>query len=170
LTAGSPNLGGPIATAGGLVFTAAAMDDHIRAFDIESGKELWKHALPAGGQATPMTYRVDGRQYVVIAAGGHGKLGTTPGDFVLAFARPWGTLGEEKVGADAPLLGRGPGRGPPGRSEPVRPRVPVRPSLDRGLRRRLLPRRPRRSRGRGRVRLRGGHRGPAAAWPPGRSH
>jgi quinoprotein glucose dehydrogenase len=88
LTAGSPNLGGPIATAGGLVFTAAAMDDHIRAFDVESGKELWKHALPAGGQATPMTYRVDGRQYVVIAAGGHGKLGTTPGDFVLAFALP----------------------------------------------------------------------------------
>ena len=88
LTAGSPNLGGPIATAGGLVFTAAAMDDYLRAFDVESGKELWKHALPAGGQATPMTYRVDGRQYVVIAAGGHGKLGTTPGDYVLAFALP----------------------------------------------------------------------------------
>jgi quinoprotein glucose dehydrogenase len=88
LTAGSPNLGGPIVTAGGLVFTAAAMDDYIRAFDVESGKELWKHELPAGGQATPMTYRADGRQYVVIAAGGHGKLGTTMGDSVVAFTLP----------------------------------------------------------------------------------
>ena len=88
LTAGSPNLGGPIVTAGGLVFTAAAMDDYVRAFDVESGKELWKHELPAGGQATPMTYRADGRQYVVIAAGGHGKLGTTMGDSVVAFTLP----------------------------------------------------------------------------------
>jgi quinoprotein glucose dehydrogenase len=88
LTAGSPNLGGPIVTAGGLVFTAAAMDDYVRAFDVESGKELWKHELPAGGQATPMTYRADGRQYVVIAAGGHGKFGTTMGDSVVAFTLP----------------------------------------------------------------------------------
>ena len=85
---GSINLGGPIITAGGLVFTSAAMDLYFRAFDIESGKELWKYALPAGGQATPMTYTLDGKQYVVIAAGGHGKLVTKQGDYVLAFALP----------------------------------------------------------------------------------
>ena len=85
---GSPNFGGPVATAGGLVFTAASMDNVLRAFDSETGRELWKYDLPAGGQATPMTYRLDGRQYLVIAAGGHGKLGTTPGDYVLAFTLP----------------------------------------------------------------------------------
>jgi quinoprotein glucose dehydrogenase len=85
---GTPNLGGPIATAGGLVFTASAMDNHFRAFDADTGRELWAFALPAGGQATPMTYDVDGRQYLVIAVGGHGKLGTTLGDYVLAFALP----------------------------------------------------------------------------------
>jgi quinoprotein glucose dehydrogenase len=82
---GSINLGGPMITAGGLVFTSAAMDSYFRAFDIESGKELWRYELPAGGQATPMTYTLDGKQYVVIAAGGHGKLGTKQGDYVLAF-------------------------------------------------------------------------------------
>jgi quinoprotein glucose dehydrogenase len=85
---GSVNLGGPITTAGGLVFTSAAMDLYLRAFDIESGKELWKHQLPAGGQATPMTYVFSGKQYLVIAAGGHGKLGTKQGDYVLAFTLP----------------------------------------------------------------------------------
>jgi quinoprotein glucose dehydrogenase len=85
---GSINLGGPMVTAGGLVFTSAAMDSYFRAFDIESGKELWKYELPAGGQATPMTYTLNGKQYVVIAAGGHGKLGTKQGDYVLAFALP----------------------------------------------------------------------------------
>ena len=88
LDSGSPNLGGPIATAGGLVFTAASMDNHLRAFDSDTGRELWKYELPAGGQATPMTYRVDGRQYLVIAAGGHGKLGTKLGDYVVAFTLP----------------------------------------------------------------------------------
>jgi quinoprotein glucose dehydrogenase len=75
-------------TAGGLVFIAAAMDDYLRAFDVETGAELWKSRLPAGGQATPMTYRLrpDGRQFVVIAAGGHGKLGTKLGDALVAFA------------------------------------------------------------------------------------
>jgi quinoprotein glucose dehydrogenase len=82
---GTINLGGPIMTAGGLVFTAAAMDNFIRAFDSESGKELWSFELPAGGLATPMTYGVNGKQYLVIAAGGHGKLGTKQGDYVLAF-------------------------------------------------------------------------------------
>jgi quinoprotein glucose dehydrogenase len=62
------------------------MDDYLRAFDIESGKVLWRGRLPAGGQATPMTYQLGGRQYIVIAAGGHGRLGTTRGDYLVAFA------------------------------------------------------------------------------------
>jgi quinoprotein glucose dehydrogenase len=87
---GTPNLGGPIITAGGLVFIASAMDNYLRAFDIETGAELWKGRLPAGGQAMPMTYQLqhDGKQFVVIAAGGHGKLGTKLGDSLVAFALP----------------------------------------------------------------------------------
>lgn len=85
---GSINLGGPMITAGGLVFTSAAMDLVLRAFDIETGKQLWQYQLPAGGQATPMTYTANGKQYVIIAAGGHGKLGTKQGDYVLAFSLP----------------------------------------------------------------------------------
>jgi quinoprotein glucose dehydrogenase len=87
---GTPHMGGPIATAGDLVFVGAAMDSYLRAFDLETGRELWKHRLPAGGQATPMTYRAghDQRQYVVIAAGGHGGLGTPRGDYLIAFALP----------------------------------------------------------------------------------
>lgn len=86
--AGTPNLGGPILTAGGLIFIASAMDNSIRAFDVDTGKELWNAQLPAGGQATPMTYQENGRQYVVIAAGGHGKLGTMLGDSLVAFGLP----------------------------------------------------------------------------------
>jgi quinoprotein glucose dehydrogenase len=87
---GTPNMGGPIITAGNLVFVGAAMDRYLRAFDLETGRELWKHPLPAGGQATPMTYRAgkDERQFVVIAAGGHGPLGVARGDSVVAFALP----------------------------------------------------------------------------------
>lgn len=87
---GMPNLGGPIATAGELVFVGAAMDGYFRAYDLETGRELWKHKLPAGGQATPMTYRAGKtqRQFVVISAGGHGGLGTEKGDYVVAFALP----------------------------------------------------------------------------------
>ena len=87
---GMPNMGGPIATAGDLVFVGAAIDSYLRAFDIETGRELWKYKLPAGGQATPMTYRAgaDQRQYVVISAGGHGPLGTPRGDYLMAFALP----------------------------------------------------------------------------------
>ena len=88
LPPGSPNLGGPIVTAGGLVFTAAAMDTFLRGFDIETGEEVWKGELPASAQATPMTYRATGRQFIVICAGGHGKLGTKQGDAVVAFALP----------------------------------------------------------------------------------
>ncbi|HKW56726.1 MAG TPA: pyrroloquinoline quinone-dependent dehydrogenase [Candidatus Acidoferrum sp.] len=85
---GTITLGGPMATAGGIVFTAAAMDNFLRAFDSETGKEIWKYQLPAGGQATPMTYILGGKQYLVIAAGGHGKLGTKQGDYVIALALP----------------------------------------------------------------------------------
>ena len=88
MNTGTITLGGPMATAGGLVFTAAAMDNYLRAFDSESGKEIWKYELPAGGQATPMTYTLKGKQYLVIAAGGHGKLGTKQGDYVIGFALP----------------------------------------------------------------------------------
>jgi quinoprotein glucose dehydrogenase len=82
--------GGPIVTAGGLVFIGAAWDGHLRAFDIQTGKELWKGPLPAPGEATPMTYRVrpNGKQFVVIAAGGHGKLPIKLGDSLVAFTLP----------------------------------------------------------------------------------
>jgi quinoprotein glucose dehydrogenase len=87
---GLPSMGGPVVTAGGLVFIAASLDDYLRAFDVETGEELWRARLPAGGQATPMTYRLreGGRQYVVIAAGGHGTMGTRPGDSLIAYALP----------------------------------------------------------------------------------
>src|SRR5712691_6612276 len=88
MNTGTITLGGPMVSAGGLVFTAAAMDNYLRAFDSETGKELWKFELPAGGQATPMTYTLKGKQYVVIAAGGHGKLSTKQGDYVIAFTLP----------------------------------------------------------------------------------
>ncbi len=83
---GTPNLGGPIATAGGLVFIGAAFDHVLRAFDIETGRELWKGTLPAGARATPMTYQANGKQFVVIAAGGNEDWGK--GDFIIAFSLP----------------------------------------------------------------------------------
>jgi len=88
--AGTLSLGGPIVTAGGLVFIAGTWDPFIRAFDIETGRELWKAKLPFAGHATPMTYQTSsGRQYVVIAAGGHGKIDEQPvGDALVAFALP----------------------------------------------------------------------------------
>jgi quinoprotein glucose dehydrogenase len=85
---GSINLGGSIVTAGGLVFIGAARDSFLRAFNVENGEELWKGELPAGGQATPMTYEAGGKQYVIIAAGGHGRLPTKRGDHIVAFALP----------------------------------------------------------------------------------
>lgn len=78
--------GGPLVTAGGIVFHGATADNFIRAYDINTGAVLWEKELPAGGQATPSTYMgSDGKQYVVISAGGHGSLGTTLGDSVIAF-------------------------------------------------------------------------------------
>ena len=85
---GLPNEGGPIVTASGVVFIAAAMDDKLHAFDLATGALLWEGALPAGGQATPMTYVAGGRQFVVVAAGGHARMGTKFGDAVVAFALP----------------------------------------------------------------------------------
>jgi quinoprotein glucose dehydrogenase len=85
---GVPGIGGPIITAGGVAFLAAAVDDYLRAYDLTSGKQLWEARLPAGGQSTPMSFALDGRQYVVIVAGGHGSVGTTPGDYVIAYTLP----------------------------------------------------------------------------------
>jgi quinoprotein glucose dehydrogenase len=93
---GSLNIGGAMVTAGGLVFIAATWDHHLRALDVETGRELWSAALPVGAYAMPMTYAVDGRQFVVISAGGHDRLDPSGlGDYVLAF-----TMG----GAGAPAL------------------------------------------------------------------
>jgi quinoprotein glucose dehydrogenase len=83
---GSPNLGGPIVTASGIVFIAATRDPALHAFDIATGKLLWNGSLPSSGKATPMTYEAGGRQFVVIAAGGGGFFGT--GDAIVAFALP----------------------------------------------------------------------------------
>jgi quinoprotein glucose dehydrogenase len=88
LKLGTPNLGGPVATAGGLVFIGAALDNYLRAFDISNGMELWKGRLPAGGQATPMTYEWEGRQYVVIYAGGYSRIGSKLGDYLVAYSLP----------------------------------------------------------------------------------
>jgi quinoprotein glucose dehydrogenase len=85
---GTENFGGTIVTAGGLVFIGGAKDECFHAFDKTTGKLLWEHKLDAGGYATPCTYAVKGRQYVVIAAGGGGKLGTKSGDAYIAFALP----------------------------------------------------------------------------------
>ena len=86
---GVPSLGGPMTTAGGVAFMSSALDNYARAYDVTTGRQLWQARLPAGGQATPMSYLGrDGRQYVVIVAGGHGTLGTTPGDDVIAYALP----------------------------------------------------------------------------------
>ena len=89
---GVPSLGGPIVTAGGVAFLGSALDYYLRAYDVTTGDVLWRGRLPAGGQATPMSYwsAASGRQFVVIAAGGHGTLGTKAGDSIVAFALPKG--------------------------------------------------------------------------------
>ena len=97
LPTGTPTLGGSLATASGLIFIGATMDKYLRAFEAKTGRELWQGRLPATGFATPMTYEFQGRQYVVIAAGGHGQLGTEPGDTFVAFALP-------KAGEPGPSL------------------------------------------------------------------
>ncbi len=90
-TIGTPNLGGSIATRGGVTFIGATQDQYVRAIETRTGRELWKANLPAGGNATPMTYEAGGRQYVLIAAGGHAGVGTKLGDHILAYALPVGS-------------------------------------------------------------------------------
>lgn len=89
---GVPNLGGPLTTAGGVAFLSGTLDYYLRAYDVNTGKEIWKSRLPAGGQATPMSYTgADGRQYLLVVAGGHGSLGTKAGDYVRAYVLPAGS-------------------------------------------------------------------------------
>ncbi|MDD1955817.1 glucose/quinate/shikimate family membrane-bound PQQ-dependent dehydrogenase [Pseudomonas sp. 8209] len=86
LPVGVPSMGGSMVTAGGLGFLSGTLDQYLRAYDVNTGKELWKSRLPAGGQATPMTYTgKDGQQYVLVMAGGHGSLGTKMGDYMIAY-------------------------------------------------------------------------------------
>lgn len=87
-TTGTENFGGATVTAGGLVFCAGTRDEKIRAFDKASGEELWSAKLPWGGYAPPSVYQVEGKQYIVIAATGGGKLGGPRGDAYVAFALP----------------------------------------------------------------------------------
>ncbi|MEF2052589.1 hypothetical protein [Pseudomonas aeruginosa] len=89
LTVGVPSMGGSITTAGGVAFLSGTLDQYLRAYDVKDGKQLWQARLPAGGQATPMSYTgKDGRQYVLIVAGGHGSFGTRMGDYIIAYALP----------------------------------------------------------------------------------
>jgi outer membrane protein assembly factor BamB len=83
---GSVNLGGVLVTGGSLAFVAATRDAYLRAIDVDTGVDRWRHQLPAGGHALPMTYRYGGRQYVVIAAGGHPRMDAPASDHVVAFA------------------------------------------------------------------------------------
>jgi quinoprotein glucose dehydrogenase len=85
LELGTPGAGGPLVTAGGLVFIGYTLDDALRAFDLRTGKVLWKASLPAAGTAVPVTYEAGGSQYVVIASGGHSMYGSTLGDSVVAY-------------------------------------------------------------------------------------
>jgi quinoprotein glucose dehydrogenase len=92
LPLGVPSLGGMATTGGGVAFLSSTLDYYIRGYDVSNGKVVWKARLPAGGQATPMSYVSDktGKQYVVVMAGGHGSLGTQMGDEMVAFALPDG--------------------------------------------------------------------------------
>jgi membrane-bound PQQ-dependent dehydrogenase (glucose/quinate/shikimate family) len=83
-----PSMGGTLTTRGGLVFISGTLDRFVRAFDLSSGAEVWKARLPAGGQATPMTYTAGGRQYLVVTAGGHFLMGTKFGDYTIAYTLP----------------------------------------------------------------------------------
>jgi len=83
---GVPGIGVPIITAGNLAFLAATVENSFKAYDLVSGEVLWKTRLPAGGQATPMTYlNSQGEQMVVLVVGGHGSIGTQAGDYVIAY-------------------------------------------------------------------------------------
>jgi quinoprotein glucose dehydrogenase len=93
---GSPVSAGPIATAGGLVFVGSTADSYLRAFDTSTGEELWAVQTPAAAHATPMTYAVDGNQFVVVAAGSHMFINAkTINDYLVAYALPATVRGEE---------------------------------------------------------------------------
>jgi quinoprotein glucose dehydrogenase len=101
---GSINLGGAMITAGGLVFASGGLDSELHAFDVENGRELWQVKLPAGGNAMPVTYRTaSGKQYLVIAAGGHDRARTPLGDYVVAFALPGAEVVQRPV--SSPISG-----------------------------------------------------------------
>jgi len=86
---GVPSLGGMVTTAGGVAFLSGTLDYYVRAYDVRTGDRLWQARLPAGGQATPMTYAdSNGKQYLLVTAGGHGSLGTKQGDYVVAYTLP----------------------------------------------------------------------------------
>jgi quinoprotein glucose dehydrogenase len=85
---GTPTFGGPLGTQGGLVFIGATLDRYLRAFDARTGAELWAGRLPAAGIAAPMSYEWKGRQYVVVAASGHGDAGAAANDAIVVFALP----------------------------------------------------------------------------------
>jgi quinoprotein glucose dehydrogenase len=88
---GVPGIGGPIITKGGVAFLSGSLDYYVRAYDVQTGEKLWQDRLPAGGQATPSTYQgADGRQYLIVVAGGHGSTGTKAGDSIIAYALPNG--------------------------------------------------------------------------------
>ncbi|MGY8669139.1 hypothetical protein Q3C01_43240 [Bradyrhizobium sp. UFLA05-109] len=88
LEIGTPNNGGSVVTAGGPIFISAVTDDLIKAIDIKTGEIVWSDVLPAGGQATPIVYEQDGKEYVVIMADGHHFMMTPPGDSLIAYALP----------------------------------------------------------------------------------
>lgn len=96
---GVPGIGGPIITKGGLAFLSGTLDYYVRAYDLQTGEVVWRDRLPAGGQATPMTYLgADGRQYLVVVAGGHGSTGTEVGDAIIGYALPQGGGQEASTG------------------------------------------------------------------------
>lgn len=90
LKLGVPGIGGPMLTKGGVAFLSGTLDYFIRAYDVTNGNQLWESRLPAGGQATPMTYwsNASNRQFVIVVAGGHGSTGTKAGDAIIAYALP----------------------------------------------------------------------------------
>jgi quinoprotein glucose dehydrogenase len=87
---GVPGIGGPIVTKGGVAFLSGTLDYYVRGYDLETGEQIWQSRLPAGGQATPMTYWSDAsqRQFLLVVAGGHGSTGTEAGDSIIAYALP----------------------------------------------------------------------------------
>jgi quinoprotein glucose dehydrogenase len=109
---GTPNYGGAVATAGGLIFIAATADEKIRAFEKATGRVLWEQQLPAGGYATPSIYMISGRQYVAIAAGGSGKNATKSGDSIIAFALPQDSRQTTPSAASTPAPSRVEGAAP----------------------------------------------------------